>query len=87
MVTVFGTKVFVPASLATLRKNDDLAELKGKEVEFKVIEVDDRRARAIGSVREVAREKAKALSEAFWASAEVDKVYAGTVKSLTNKLF
>ena len=84
LVTVFGTKVFVPASLATLRKNDDLAELKGKEVEFKVIEVDDRRARAIGSVRAVAREKAKALSEAFWASAEVDKVYAGTVKSLTN---
>ena len=84
LVTVFGTRVFVPASLATMRRNDDLTALKGTEVDFKIIEVDERRTRAIGSVRAVLRERAKAKADAFWAEAEENKVYTGTVKSLTS---
>ena len=84
LVTVYGTRVFVPASLATMRRNDDLSVLKGTQVDFKIIEVDERRNRAIGSVRAVLKERAKEKADAFWAEAEVNKVYTGTVKSLTS---
>ena len=62
-VLVDGVKVFVPASQTGVAKDGDLSVLKGKEVEFKVIEIKDKKA--IGSIRAVAREKRAALEEAF----------------------
>ena len=84
LVSCYGIKVFVPASLATLRRNDDLNALKGTEAEFKVIEINERRARAIGSIKAVLAERNKAVAEAFWQSVEIGKHYTGTVKSLTS---
>ena len=84
LVTVHGVKVFVPASLATLRRGEDLQALKGQQVEFKIIETNERRARAIGSIKAVLVEKNKAIAEAFWNSVEIGKVYSGVVKSLTS---
>ena len=80
-VLVDGVKVFVPASQTGVAKDGDLSVLKGKEVEFKVIEIKDKKA--IGSIRAVAREKRAALEEAFWSQIEEGKVYTGTVKSMT----
>ena len=75
---------FVPASLTGSPKGTDLNTMLGQEVAFKIIETDPVRKRAVASIREVLREERKALEEAFWADVAVDKVYTGTVKSLTS---
>ena len=79
-----GTRVFIPASQALLSRRDNLADLLSKEVEFRVIDVDKRRRRVVGSINSVAREALKAQKEAFWAQAEVGQKYTGTVKNLTD---
>ena len=84
LVNFNGLKVFVPASLASDRRMEDLSVLLNKEVQFKVIEVNDRRRRAVGSVKAVLQEAKKAKQEEFWQNVEIGKVYTGEVKSLTS---
>ena len=79
-----GVRVFIPKSLATARKDDDINELLKKDVSFQIIETTPQRRRAVGSVRAVLNEERKKKAEEFWANAEVGKVYQGVVKSLTS---
>ncbi|MBQ4110700.1 MAG: bifunctional 4-hydroxy-3-methylbut-2-enyl diphosphate reductase/30S ribosomal protein S1 [Clostridia bacterium] len=83
-VLVDSVKVFVPNSLATERFTEDISFLMNTEVALKIIDFDERRKRAVGSIKAVLVEEKKKLQDAFWAGAEVGKVYQGTVKSLTN---
>ena len=78
-----GVKVFIPASLATSSKNEPLENLKNKEVQFKIIEINQKRRRAVGSIRSVLNEAKAAEVEKFFDELEVGKVFKGTVKSLT----
>lgn len=78
-----GCRVFIPASQASVNRGEDLTQLKGKTVEFRILEI-DRRRRVIGSIRSVLREQRKELSEKFWNEVEIGKVYTGVVKSLTS---
>ena len=78
-----GIRVFVPASHATLSRNESLEDLVGTQVKFRVIDI--RRGRSVvGSIRSVLKEQKKAEQEAFWSSVEVGATYTGTVKSLTS---
>ena len=77
-------RVFVPASQATASRGEDLNELMGKEVRFRIIEVNRQRRRAVGSIRSVLREERKAAQEKFWEQVEEGQTYTGKVKSLTN---
>lgn len=79
-----GVRVFVPASQATVSRNDPLDALLNKQVKFRIIEVNRGRKRAVGSIRSVLRDARKAQEEKFWETAEVGKVYTGVVKSLTS---
>lgn len=79
-----GARVFIPASQATASRNEPLEDLLKKDVEFKILEVNRGRKRAVGSIRAVLKEKRKAQEDAFWADIEVGKKYTGTVKSLTS---
>lgn len=83
-VTVYynGVRIFIPASQATLRRGEDLNELKGKTVKFRIIEI-GRGRRAIGSIRSVLKEERKAEVEKFWESVAVGDRFTGTVKSIT----
>ncbi len=83
-VLVNSFRVFVPNSLATERFTEDLSYLMNTEVSLKIIEFDDRKRRAIGSVKAVIMEEKKKVRDAFWADIEVNKEYKGVVKSLTN---
>ena len=83
LVASCGARVFVPASLATASKNDVLEDLLKTKVRFKVIEVNQQRHRAVGSIRAVIREERRAASKALWDSLEEGKTYTGTVKSMT----
>ena len=84
LVSYNGTKVFVPASQATLRRDDKLEELVKKTVEFKIIEVNEQRGRAVGSIKEVAKANKTAAQAKFWESANVGDVIKGQVKSITD---
>ena len=77
-------RVFVPASQATASRGEDLNELMGQEVKFRIIEVNRQRRRAVGSIRSVLREERKAAQEKFWEQVEEGQHYTGKVKSLTN---
>lgn len=79
-----GSQVFIPARQASERYVSDLQSLVGTTVKFKLIELDERRKRVVGSVRVILEAERKAKEEAFWASAEIGKHYTGTVKSLTS---
>ena len=84
LVSTNGFKVFVPASQATERRADSLDDLLNKTVEYKVIEVDKNRNRAVGSIRIINSEKRAEQKAKFFESAEVGKTVTGTVKSITD---
>ncbi len=77
-----NVRVFIPASQATLSRNDSLEDLKGKEVSFRIIEI-GRGRRAVGSIRSVLIEEKKAKEEKIWSNIAVGDRFTGTVKSLT----
>ena len=84
LVTTKGTRVFVPASLTGLPRNQELDVLKGCEVQFKIIDVNPSRRRAVGSIKVVSDAKRKAEQEEAWAKLEEGMKLEGTVKSLTS---
>ena len=84
IVYPMGSRVFIPASLTGVARGEELDVLLKKSVKFRIIDIDDRKRRVIGSIRSVANEERKAAADAFWATAEEGKTYTGTVRSLTN---
>lgn len=82
LVITNGVKVFIPASQATARRDDKLEELLKKNVEFKIIDVNEARQRAVGSIRAVAREVRAAQQAKFFETAEIGAEMEGTVKSI-----
>ena len=84
LCTVKGTRVFIPASLTGVPKNQELDILKGTTVRFKIIDVNKQRRRAVGSIRVVVNEERKAAREKAWETLEEGMKFNGTVKSLTN---
>lgn len=84
LVASNGMKIFVPASQATLTRGEALESILKKEVNFRIIDVDAKRRRAVGSIRSVLKEENDKIKEEFWKSCEVGKVYTGVVKSLTS---
>lgn len=79
-----GVRIFVPASLSTVSKNDRLEDLLNKNVKFTVVEVDRHRRRAVGSIRAAVRNERKELTEKFWSTAAVGQIFTGTVVSITD---
>ena len=79
-----GSRVFIPASLTGVARGEELDVLLKQTVKFRIIDIDDRKRRVIGSIRSVTNEARKAAADAFWATAEEGKTYTGTVRSLTN---
>ncbi len=79
-----NVRVFVPASQTGIPKDEPLDPLKGKKVSFKVIEINDQRKRAVGSIKLAERSERKKAVEDFFATAEVGQKFTGTVRSLTS---
>lgn len=79
-----GTRVFIPASQATARRDDKLEDMVKKTVRFKIIEVNEQRGKAVGSVKQVLNAEKDAAKAKFWDTAKVGDVFTGEVKSLTN---
>ena len=82
------TRVFIPAGKTGVSKETSLETLMGQNVRFRVIDVNDEKNRAVGSIsdveREERREERRAKLEEFWNNIEEGKTYTGTVKSIVD---
>ncbi|MCC8042956.1 MAG: bifunctional 4-hydroxy-3-methylbut-2-enyl diphosphate reductase/30S ribosomal protein S1 [Oscillospiraceae bacterium] len=79
-----GIKVFIPTSQATMRRDEKLEDLVKKTVRFKVIEADEVKHKALGSIKSVLIEEKNAAKAKFWETAAVGDVFKGEVKSITS---
>ena len=79
-----NTKIFIPAPHCSNTRVEDLSTLLKKPVRIMIIDVNENRNRAKGSVRAVLNAERKAKQEKFWEEVEIGKVYTGEVKSLTS---
>lgn len=84
LVLVNNVKIFVPASQSCDRRIENLEVLLKTNVSLKIIEIKEKNRRAVGSVRQVLKEKRDIEQEKLWKEIEKDKVYAGKVRSLTS---
>ena len=83
-LSIYGVRVFIPASQTGLPRGAELEQLLKKKVEFTIIEVTEGRKRAVGSIKAVLNAKKEEAKAKFWETAEVGAVYTGVVKSLTS---
>lgn len=84
LVSSGGVRVFVPASQATTRREEKLEDYLKKTVQFKVIEVNEQRSRAVGSIKAVAKEQREEEEKKFWETVKTGDIFKGEVKSLTS---
>ncbi|HBR32319.1 MAG TPA: bifunctional 4-hydroxy-3-methylbut-2-enyl diphosphate reductase/30S ribosomal protein S1, partial [Clostridiales bacterium] len=52
---VQSVKVFIPASQSGVPRDGSLESLKGQKVKIKIIEINEQRKRAVGSIRNAER--------------------------------
>lgn len=86
IVMLKGNRIFIPASQATLSRDEDPSALVGKEVQYRLLEVSKkgRRKRAIGSIKSVLKEKRAEEKAKLLETLAVGNHYKGVVKSLTS---
>jgi len=82
IVIANGTRVFIPASQTGVPRSGKLEDLVKKTVQFKVIEIDERRGRVVGSIRQANKEVRDAEKAKFWESIEVGQKFEGEVRSI-----
>ncbi len=84
VVNCDGVRVFIPASQSGLGRDADLNTMVKQEVRFVIIDVNEQRRRAVGSIRQVQKSERDAAKSKFWETAKVGDVFTGEVKSLTS---
>ena len=81
---VEGLRGFIPASRLSLSYIEDLETYLLKDIEVKVIDVDQANNRLVLSAREVLKEKEKKAMQEKIANVKIGSVMKGTVESLQN---
>lgn len=77
-------RAFLPGSLVDIRPVRDTAYLEGRDLEFKVIKLDERRNNVVVSRRAVVEEEYSAEREALLERLQEGQVLKGIVKNLTD---
>ncbi len=83
-VELGAIRAFLPGSLVDVRPVRDTAYLEGKELEFKLIKLDQRRNNVVVSRRAVVEEEYSAEREALLENLEEGQSVKGIVKNLTD---
>lgn len=81
---VEGLRGFVPASKLSLSYIEDLETYLLKDIEVRVIDVDQANNRLVLSAREILKEKEKKVREDMIANVKIGTVMNGTVETLQN---
>ena len=77
-------RAFLPGSLVDVRPVRDPSYLEGKELDFKIIKLDQKRDNVVVSRRAVVESEFSEEREELLATMEEGKVLSGTVKNLTD---
>ena len=77
-------RIFIPASLAHMPKNENIQDNIGKTIKFKIIEYEPKNNRIIGSVKKLEEEIKKQKEDEFWESIAIGKEYDGIIKNIEN---
>ncbi len=83
-VDVAGIRAFLPGSLVDVRPVRETAHLEGKELEFKVIKLDQKRNNVVVSRRAVLEQANSAEREELLATLQEGMAVKGIVKNLTD---
>ncbi len=83
-VDIMGIRAFLPGSLVDVRPVRDTTYLEGKELEFKVIKLDQKRNNVVVSRRAVVEQEYSAEREALLKNLQEGMVIKGVVKNLTD---
>ena len=84
IINIDGVRVFIPASLTGVPRDNDLDVLVGTTQRVKIIELKSERKKAYASIRAVQREERRAKEAEFWANIKEGQEFDGEVKSLTS---
>ncbi|MEE4278302.1 MAG: 30S ribosomal protein S1 [Halieaceae bacterium] len=83
-VDINTIRAFLPGSLVDVRPVRDTAHLEGRELDFKVIKLDQKRNNVVVSRRAVMEEANSAEREALLANLQEGQTIKGVVKNLTD---
>ena len=83
-VAIEGVRAFLPGSLVDIRPVSDMAYLENKELEFKVIKLDQVRNNVVVSRRAVVEKEMEAERKQLLENIEEGQVIRGVVKNLTD---
>ena len=84
VVELSDIRAFLPGSLVDVRPVRDTSYLEGKELEFKLIKLDQKRNNVVVSRRAVVEEEYSAEREALMENLQEGQVIKGVVKNLTD---
>lgn len=83
-VEIGAVRAFLPGSLVDVRPVRDSSFLEGKELEFKIIKIDQKRNNVVVSRRSVMESATSAERETLLSSLQEGQVVKGIVKNLTD---
>ena len=83
-VAIEGVRAFLPGSLVDVRPISDMAYLENKELEFKVIKLDQVRNNVVVSRRAVVEKEMEAERKQLLENIEEGQIIRGVVKNLTD---
>ncbi|MFO0982073.1 MAG: 30S ribosomal protein S1 [Planctomycetota bacterium] len=79
-----GVPVFLPASQVSIRRTGDIGEFVGKEIECKIIKIDESRMNIVVSRRRLLEEQREKMKQELLATLEPGQVRKGVVKNIAD---
>lgn len=84
LIVDLGVPAFVPASHVDTRNRGDLDRFVGRTIPLRVIELDRKKNKVIGSHRLAAQEEREKRETEAWANLQKDKIVEGVVRRITD---
>ncbi len=79
-----GVPVFLPASQVSLRRTADIGEFIGREIEARIIKIDEQRMNIVVSRRKLVEEQREAAKKQLLTSIQEGEVRRGVVKNIAD---
>jgi len=79
-----GVPVFLPASQIAIRRVGDVSEFVGRDLECKIIKIDEPRMNIVVSRRKLLEERRDEMKSSLMGEIELDQVRQGIVKNITD---
>ena len=84
LLVEIGVPVFLPASQISIRRSGDIAEFINRELECKIIKIDEARMNIVVSRRKLLEEQREAQKRDLLDDIEIGQIRRGVVKNITD---